>query len=659
MMYKRKDGLRKDCAIIMKDNRYRKIEEIDIALREGIPSPGVSDFDFNSCFVFPGFTDVHVHLREPGFLFKETIGTGSEAAAAGGFTNIVTMPNLNPCPDSIENLQVQTEAIKEKGIVNIFPAGAISKGEKGEELADIRELSEHVIGFSDDGRGVMSENLMREAMITAKALNKPIIAHCEDENFPRESSEAEYMQLKRDLDLVRETGCRYHLCHMSTKESVELIREAKSEGLPVTCETAPHYLVLDSELIKDEILREDGGRFKMNPPIKEPEDRRALIEAIKDGTIDMIATDHAPHTAEEKSKGFRDSAFGIVGLETAFPILYTELVLKEIISLDELVDLMSVKPAEIFGIGTGAGTSEEAIASGEYTIWDLDEEYEVNPDEFLTMGRSTPFEGRTVKGRNIMTVIDSKPVWRRQSLDCKMTITENTGISEGFYKLTLRGNHGITKAGQFINIKVPEHYLRRPLSVCDFTKEEVTVIYKVVGSGTEKLAKMTEGEKLDVLSPLGNGFTVTGKKPLLIGGAAGAATMYGLCRKYVEAGIRPTVVAGFRTGNQVFYVDEFAALGAELHIATEDGSQGTKGFVTDVLRNLRTDEFDMFCACGPEMMLKVIDEVMPEGADGQLSFEERMGCGFGACMGCSCETKYGNKRICKEGPVMDRREIIW
>lgn len=637
----------------MARNRFKRIKEIDRAFGS----------DLNNCFIFPGFTDVHVHLREPGFLYKETIATGTKAAAAGGFTNIVTMPNLKPCPDSLENLQVQLDAIEEKAIVNVIPTAAISVGEEGEKLSDIEKLAGSVVGFTDDGRGVMSDELMREAMIRAGKAGLPIIAHCEDENYPRDSHEAEYMQLKRDLKLVRETGCRYHACHISTKESVELIREAKKEGLPVTCETAPHYLVLDREAIREAAAKDDGGRFKMNPPIKEAEDRAALIEAIKDGTVDMIATDHAPHSLEEKSKGFEGSAYGVVGLETAFPVLYTELVLKDVISLDRLIELMSIRPAEIFGIGKVSRTSEEALESGDYTVWNLEDEYTIDPETFLSKGKSSPFEGMRVKGRSMMTAVEGKAVWQRDRLQHSMKVLENRKISEGFYLLKLTGEHGITRPGQFINIRVPGFYLRRPLSVCDYNDSEVTVVYKIVGGGTEKLSSLIPGDRLDVLSPLGNGFELRERKPVLIGGGAGVATMYGLCRKLADAGHRPVVIGGFRKSDEIFLREEFEEAGGELHVSTEDGSEGEKGFVTDVMKRLTEDGIISgdceYYVCGPEAMLKAVDGAVPEEAGGQFSFEERMGCGFGACMGCSCRTRYGNKRICREGPVLDRKEIVW
>ena len=344
----------------------------------------------NKYWNIPGFTDVHVHLREPGFLYKETIETGCNAAAAGGYSCICAMPNINPVPDSLESLKVSLDAIERDrsadgsgGKVKVLPYGSIAAGEKGEKLAKLEEMAPYVIAFSDDGVGVQNRALMKEAMIRAKALGKIIVAHCEDENYPRESSESEYKQLKSDIELVRETGCKYHVCHLSTKESVELVRRAKAEGLDITCETAPHYLVLNRDMI------EDHGRFKMNPPIKAEEDRLSLVSGIKDGTIDMIATDHAPHSIEEKDVQFKDSLYGIVGLETAFPVLYTELVKKGVITLERLVELMAVAPCERFGIDMPNTTY----------MWDLEEEYVIEPQNFESKGRSTPFDGWRVYGR--------------------------------------------------------------------------------------------------------------------------------------------------------------------------------------------------------------------------------------------------------------------
>jgi len=365
--------------------------------------------------IVPGLCDVHVHFREPGFSYKETIVSGSAAAAHGGYTAVCTMPNLEPVPDSAEHLQVQLDAIKRGAAVKVLPYGAITVGEKGEKLADMEAMSDKVCAFSDDGKGVQNDEMMREAMTAAKRLGKIIAAHCEDNSllfggyihdgeYARMhghrgiSSESEYKQIERDLRLAEETGCAYHVCHISTKESVELIRQAKTHGVNVTCETAPHYLVLC-----DEDMQEDG-RFKMNPPLRSREDKKALIEGIKDGTIDMIATDHAPHSAEEKGRGLEKSLMGIVGLETAFPVLYTELVTKNIITLDRLVELMSFKPKERFGIDI----------NNDFAVFDISEAYKIDPENFLSMGRATPFAGREVFGRCLLTVHNGKVVYKAE-----------------------------------------------------------------------------------------------------------------------------------------------------------------------------------------------------------------------------------------------------
>ena len=376
-----------------------------------LSAPGLSGFDSSEYVIFPGFCDVHVHFREPGFSYKETIATGSRAAARGGYTAVCTMPNLNPVPDSVENLRVQRRLIEETACIHIYPYGAITVGEQGEALSDLEGMAPDVVGFSDDGRGVQSDDMMRQAMLRAKALGKPIVAHCEVNSLLRGGyihdgdyakahghrgicSESEWGQIARDLQLVKETGCAYHVCHVSAKESVALIRKAKAEGLDVTCETGPHYLVMD-----DSDLQEDG-RFKMNPPLRGKEDREALIHGILDGTIDMIATDHAPHSAEEKSRGLEKSAFGIVGIETAFPILYTCLVKPGILSLDKLLELLCVNPRRRFGLPLGT----------DYSIWDLNAAYPIDPKDFLSKGRATPFAGWQVSGKCIATICDGKLV---------------------------------------------------------------------------------------------------------------------------------------------------------------------------------------------------------------------------------------------------------
>ena len=391
--------------------RYEKIR----AFAEKFLADGALLSAVENYIIVPGLCDVHVHFREPGFSYKETIASGSAAAAHGGYTAVCTMPNLSPVPDSAEHLQVQLDAIKRGAAIKVLPYGAITVGEKGEKLADMEAMSDKVCAFSDDGKGVQNDEMMREAMTAAKRLGKIIAAHCEDNSllfggyihdgeYARMhghrgiSSASEYKQIERDLRLAEETGCAYHVCHISTKESVELIRQAKARGVNVTCETAPHYLVLC-----DEDMQEDG-RFKMNPPLRSREDKKALIEGIKDGTIDMIATDHAPHSAEEKGRGLEKSLMGVVGLETAFPVLYTELVTKNIITLDRLVELMSFKPKERFGIDT----------NNDFTVFDISEAYKIDPEDFLSMGRATPFAGREVFGRCLLTVHNGKVVYKAE-----------------------------------------------------------------------------------------------------------------------------------------------------------------------------------------------------------------------------------------------------
>lgn len=393
--------------------RYEKIRAF---AEKFLADGGLSSVISKKYIIVPGLCDVHVHFREPGFSYKETIASGSAAAAHGGYTAVCTMPNLAPVPDSAEHLQVQLDAIKRGAAIKVLPYGAITVGEKGEKLADMEAISDKVCAFSDDGRGVQNDEMMREAMTAAKRLGKIIAAHCEDNSLlfggyihdgeyakahghRGISSASEYKQIERDLRLAEETGCAYHVCHISTKESVELIRQAKARGVDVTCETAPHYLVLC-----DEDIQEDG-RFKMNPPLRSREDKKALIEGIKDGTIDMIATDHAPHSAEEKGRGLEKSLMGIVGLETAFPVLYTELVMKNIITLDRLVELMSFKPKKRFGIDT----------NNDFAVFDISEAYKIDPENFLSMGRATPFAGREVFGRCLLTVHNEKVVYKAEA----------------------------------------------------------------------------------------------------------------------------------------------------------------------------------------------------------------------------------------------------
>ena len=384
---------------------------------EALASLGISaaraEACFSHCLVFPGFVDVHVHLREPGFFYKETIASGTAAGAKGGYTALCAMPNLNPVPDSRDTLFLQLELIRQKARIPVYPYGAISMGEQGQMLSDMEAMAPYVIGFSDDGKGVQKEGLMAKAMEKAQALGKIIAAHCEEESLLNGGyihdgayakahghkgicKESEWQPLARDLRLAKETGCAYHVCHVSCLESVELIRQAKKEGVDVTCETAPHYLTLT------EADLEEDGRFKMNPPLRTEEDRKALIQGILDGTVDMIATDHAPHSREEKSRGLKDSLMGVVGLETAFPVLYTKLVCPGILPLETLIRCLSTNPRKRFSIPLDQ----------DMTIWDLTETEQIDPETFLSQGRSTPFAQWEVKGKCKMTIAGGRIVWQ-------------------------------------------------------------------------------------------------------------------------------------------------------------------------------------------------------------------------------------------------------
>ena len=403
-------------------------QNMDIAISEGrivsvapsISQEGFSVIELHNHLIVPGFVDVHVHLREPGFSYKETIYSGTKAAAAGGYTTVCAMPNLKPIPDDADTLQVQLDIIRKTANIRVYPYGAITRGEKGAALADLSAMAPNVCGFSDDGKGVQSDDMMRQAMLLAKSLNKPIVAHSEDESllapgwavhdgeFARRNGlvgndpASEWKQVERDIALVRETGCQYHVCHVSTKESVALVRAAKAEGLPVTCETGPHYLVMCDEDLQDH------GRFRMNPPIRSAEDRDALVAGLLDGTVDCIATDHAPHSAEEKSRGLAGSLNGIVGLETAFSVLYTQLVETGIVSMETLVKAMCITPRKIFNL-PGGTLEENAVA--DITVLDLNRPHVIDSSTFKSLGHASPFDGWSVSAAVAMTICDGEIVY--------------------------------------------------------------------------------------------------------------------------------------------------------------------------------------------------------------------------------------------------------
>ena len=407
------------------DGQFKKA---DMLIKDGIVAEIGKEISMDSCpvadadnlFILPGFADVHVHLREPGFSYKETIASGSRAAARGGFTLVCSMPNLNPVPDSVENLKLEQDIIDSDAVIKVLPYASITKGEKGQELVDFDRLADKCFAFSDDGKGVQSADMMRRAMEKAKAAGKAIVAHCEDESLlcggyihdgeyarlhghKGISSASEYRQVARDVELVRATGVQYHVCHISTKETVDIVRKAKAEGLPVSCETGPHYLAFCDMDLQEE------GRFKMNPPIRSAADRDALIQGIKDGTIEVIATDHAPHSRREKTKGLAGSSMGVVGLETSFAAVNTYMVQAGHISLEKLVEIMSINPRKIFGLERGIKIGRKA----DFTVVDIHKQWIVNPAEFVSAGKFTPFEGVKLTGDVLLTVYDGELVYNK------------------------------------------------------------------------------------------------------------------------------------------------------------------------------------------------------------------------------------------------------
>lgn len=407
------------------DGQFKKA---DMLIKDGIVAEIGEKISMDSCpvadadnlFILPGFADVHVHLREPGFSYKETIASGSQAAARGGFTLVCSMPNLNPVPDSVENLKREQDIIDSEAVIKVMPYASITKGEKGQELVEFGRLADKCFAFSDDGKGVQKADMMRRAMEKAKAVGKAIVAHCEDESLlcggyihdgeyarlhghKGISSASEYRQVARDVELVRATGVQYHVCHISTKETVDIVRKAKAEGLPVSCETGPHYLAFCDMDLQDE------GRFKMNPPIRSAADRDALIQGIKDGTIEVIVTDHAPHSRREKTKGLAGSSMGVVGLETSFAAVNTYMVQAGHISLEKLVEIMSINPRKIFGLDRGIKIGQKA----DFTVVDTQKQWAVDPADFVSAGKFTPFEGVKLTGDVLLTAYDGELVYNK------------------------------------------------------------------------------------------------------------------------------------------------------------------------------------------------------------------------------------------------------
>lgn len=640
-----------------------------------IKSPsGCEVIEASGLTVIPGLVDVHVHLREPGFSYKETIPTGTAAAAAGGFTTVCAMPNLNPAPDSLLHLKEEQKLIKKGACIEVLPYATITKGRSGKEPVDFKALAPFIAGFSDDGSGVQDDEVMLKAMEGISLTGKVLAAHCEvnsllnggyihDGEYAAAhghkgiSSESEWREIQRDIDIAERTGCRLHICHISTAESVDLIRRGKARGVKVTCETAPHYLIFSEEDLKDE------GRFKMNPPLRSLRDKEALIAGVADGTIDIIATDHAPHSEDEKSRGLAKSAMGIVGLETSLAAIYTYLVKPGIISFERMLELMADAPRKIFEIR--GGLKEGARA--DIALVNFDKQFIVDTKDFLSKGRSTPFAGLKLQGKVITTIAGGKIVYtasqrtagKERHKEHNFTVMSNERVTLKTWRMMLKGDTSDFKApGQFVEVAVPGKYLRRPISVCDCENGMLTLLYDVVGEGTAVMAEMQAGTSVNLLTGLGNGFNVKSElnAPLLIGGGIGTAPLLQLARELSDRCIFGTVALGFNAKQDILLEEEFRKMGHRVVISTVDGSYGTKGFVTDAIRENNID-YDYFYACGPLPMLRAVCQGLDK--PGEISLEARMACGFGICMCCAMETKNGMKGVCKSGPVFPKDEIIW
>lgn len=636
------------------------------------PSANCKEIEANGLTVIPGLVDVHVHLREPGFSYKETIGSGTTAAAAGGFTTVCAMPNLSPAPDSIPHLKEELDLIKKGAVIEVLPYATITKGRSGRQLVDYKALAPYVAGFSDDGSGVQDGGIMLKAMEGISPTGKILAAHCEvnellkggyihDGDYARKHhhkgicSESEWREIQRDIELAESSGCRLHICHISTAESVDLIRRGKARGVKVTCETAPHYLIFS-----DEDLQEDG-RFKMNPPIRSLRDKQALLEGVADGTIDVIATDHAPHSEDEKSRGLAKSAMGVTGLETALSAIYTYLVKPGFITFERLIELMAKNPRDIFGIKGGIQVGDRA----DLVLVDFNKTYVVDSKTFLSEGKSTPFDGMemsaevniTIAGGKIVYDLKKRRRYNDRHKDRTFSVLSNVRIATKTWKMVLEGDTSDFKApGQFIEIAIPGKYLRRPISVSDYNDGTLTILYDVVGAGTAEMSKMQPGAEVSILTGLGNGFNLRGdlEKPLLVGGGIGCAPLFQLAREFADRCIFGTVVLGFNSEKDVVLEKQMRDMGHQVIISTADGSHGVKGFVTDAIKEKKVD-FDYFYACGPMPMLKALCTALDK--PGEVSLEARMACGFGICMCCATQTKKGMKSICKDGPVFLKEDL--
>jgi dihydroorotase len=661
----------KVCDILIEDGKIKEIGDVDYTNTRVI--------DATNLYIIPGLVDNHCHLREPGYEYKEDIKSGTEAAALGGFTTISCMPNTNPAIDSKESVENLLKLIREKAIIDVYPIGAISIGQMGKKLTDVASLKKSgVIAISDDGYPVSNPSLMVSAIIEAYKNEIKVISHCEDLNYSGVMNEGEISKklglkgipskseesmVERDVLIAEALNMPIHIAHISTKGSVEIIRNAKKRGVKVTCETCPHYFSLT-----EDILETKGTLGKVNPPLRTKEDVEAIIEGLKDGTIDIIATDHAPHSINEKTDDFDKSANGLSGFELAFSIAMTYLVKPGHLSMNDLVEKMSYNPSKILGLNRGC-IREGSIA--DITIVDPNKEYVVDVGNFKSKGKNTSFDGMMLSGKVKHVIKNGKVIVYDEKLNyehncCKrnndakenMKVIENERIALNVFKMILQGDlvSNMKVPGQFVMMGIRGMILRRPISICeiDHVNEYLTIIYKVVGEGTRYMSERKNGDTLDVFGPLGNGFPIEASNPndiaLLVGGGIGVPPLYELAKQLHQNKVNVISVLGFQTKDDVFYEDEFKKYG-NVFVCTNDGSVGFKGYVTDLIRNYNM-YFNTLYGCGPIPMLKAISDEYPN-IEGYLSFEEMMACGIGACFGCAIPRADGKGylKVCKDGPV--------